>query len=66
MPNRLYHERNSSHHTIIKAIIIQNKERKLKSLKGEGRVTYKQRSIRTKSDISTETLKATRYLTDVM
>jgi hypothetical protein len=57
-PNILEKNRKSSHHKIIKALNVQNKERALKSARERGQVTYKDRLIRIIPDFSTEKLKA--------
>jgi hypothetical protein len=45
---------------------VQNKERTLKPIRENGKVTYKGRPIKIKPDFSTETLKARRPWRDVM
>ena len=64
-PNRLDRKK-SSHHIIIKTLILQNKERILQAAKEKGQVTHKGRPIRITPDFSMETLKARRSWTDVL
>jgi hypothetical protein len=52
-PNRLDQKGNSICHIIIKTLKQQNKERILKSVRGKGQVTYKDRPIRIKPDLIT-------------
>jgi hypothetical protein len=62
----LHQKRKFSHHTIIKTLNAQNKERMVKAIRGKGQVTYKGRSIRITPDFSTETLKSRRAWADVL
>ena len=53
-------------HIIIKTLIIQNKERILRSTKEKLQVTYEGRPIRITSDFSMETVKATSSLGETL
>ena len=55
---RMYQERKSPYHTLIKILNLQNKERILKAEREKGQVTYKVRPIRITLKFSTGTLKA--------
>ena len=59
-PNSLDYERKSSHHTIIKTLDAQNRERILKFVREKGQVTNKGRPIRITPDFSIETVKVRR------
>jgi hypothetical protein len=65
-PNSFYQKRNSSCHIIIKIPNSQNKERILKAIRQKDQVTYKGRPIRIIPDFCPETMKAIRFLADVI
>lgn len=52
----------SSRHTIIKTLNVQNEERMLKPARGKNQVTYKGRLIGITPDFSVDTLKARKSL----
>jgi hypothetical protein len=60
IPNRFDQKRNSSYHIIIKAPNTKNKVRLLKTVRGNGQVTYKGRPIRITPDFSLEAMKTRR------
>jgi hypothetical protein len=51
-PNKWNQKRKSSHHTLIKTLNKQNKERILKAAREKGQVTYKGKPIRIIPDFS--------------
>jgi len=65
-PNRLDQKRNTSRHIIVKTPNAQNKERILKTVRGKGQVTYKDRPTRITPNFSPGTMKARRSWTDVI
>ena len=65
-PNRKDQKRNSSCHIIITTPNAQNKERILKAIREEGKVTHKGKPTRITPDFSLETIKARRSWTDVI
>jgi hypothetical protein len=64
-PNRLYQNRTSSQHIIIKTTSTENRERILKAVREKKQTTYKGKPIKIIAEFSTETLKAKRALSEV-
>jgi hypothetical protein len=64
-PKRLYQNRTTPQHIIIKTISTETREKILKAIREKKHITYKVKPIKITEDFSTETLKARKAWSEV-
>jgi hypothetical protein len=65
-PNRLYQNRTTPQHIIIKTTSTENRERILKAVRENKQIPYKGKPIKITADFSTETIKARKTWSEVI